>query len=113
MSKAITFTEEEAFAVEGQPSNPLRLIEGSTVTLACTFWGAVTSPNAAVYRNRQNVTSTVMPTGSHIASGSVATLKPLTALVGGARYVIAVTGTVSSDVWVKKIEVVVGRDEDE
>ena len=113
MSKSITFTEEDAWAVEGAPSNPLRLIEGSTVTLACEFWGAVTSPSAAVYRNRQNVTSTVMPSGSHSASGAVATLKPLTALLGGSRYVIAVTGTVSGDVWVKKIECVVGRDEDE
>ena len=109
MSKSITFTEVQPFAKE----SPIKVVEGSTVTLACMFWGTVTSPGAAVYRNRQTVTSTVMPSGSHIASGKVATLKPLTAMTGGARYIVAVTGTVSSDVWVKKVEVIVGRDEDE
>ena len=109
MSKSITFTEDQVFAVQSR----IDAVEGSTVTLACTFWGAVTSPGATVYRNRQDVTSTVMPSGSHSASGSVATLKPLTALVGGARYIIAVTGTVSGDVWIKKVMIVVGRDEDE
>ena len=109
MSKSITFTEKRAWAVE----SPIRVIEGSTVTLACTFWGAVTSPNAAVYRGRTPYTATVMPSGSHSASGAIVTLKPLTALVGGNRYVVAVTGTVSGDVWVKKLEVIVGKDEDE
>lgn len=109
MSKAVTFTEAQVFAVE----SPLRVVEGSTITLACTFWGTVTSPNATVYRNRQPVTSTVMPSGSHSNSGKVATLKPITALVGGARYVVAVTGTISSDVWIKKVELICGRDEDE
>ena len=109
MSASITFTEARPFAVE----SPLRVIEGSTRTLACTFWGAVTSPTAKVYRRRADVTATVMPSGSHTASGSVATLKPLTALVGGARYIVAVTGTVSGSVWVKKVEIIVGRDEDE
>ena len=109
MSKSITMTEKRAWAVE----SPIKVIEGSSVTLSCTFWGAVTSPSAIVYRNRANVTATVMPAGSASASGSVATLKPLTALVGGARYVVSVTGTVSGDVWVKKIEIICGKDEDE
>ena len=109
MSASIDFTEKRPFATQ----SPLRVIEGSTITLACTFWGAVTSPTATVYRRRANVTTTVMPSGSHTASGSVATLKPLTALAGGARYIVAVTGTVSGDVWIKKLEIIVGRDEDE
>jgi len=105
----VNFTSESIFATE----SPIKAIEGSTITLACTFWAAVTSPSAKVYRNGTEVTSTVMPAGSASASGSVATLKPLTALVGGARYVVAVSGTVSGDIHVKKIEVIVGRDEDE
>ena len=105
----VNFIQDQVFAIE----SPLHAVEGSTLTLTCTYWGAVTSPTAAVYRNGTAVTSTVMPSGSHTASGSVATLKPLTALVGGAKYVIAVTGTVSGDVWIKKIEMTVGRDEDE
>lgn len=109
----VNFVQEDVYSPDASPSNPLRLIEGSTVTLACTYWGTVTSPSVLVYRNRQDVTSTVMPSGSHTVSGAVATLKPLTGLVGGSRYVVSVTGTVGGDVWVKKIECSVGRDEDE
>jgi len=105
----LTFTQDRDWAIE----SPVNLVEGSTVTFACTFWGAVTSPGAAVYRRNATVTATVMPSGSHSASGSVATLKPLTALVGDAKYVIAVTGTVGGDVFVKKIEIAVGKDEGE
>lgn len=104
-----TFTQDRDWAVE----SPVNIVEGSTVTFACTYWGAVTSPTAKVYRRNADVTATVMPSGSHSASGSVATLKPLTALVGDANYVISVTGTVGGDVFVKKIEVVVGKDEGE
>jgi len=103
------FVQDQVFAIE----SPIHAVEGSTFTITCTYWGAVTSPTAAIYRNGTEVTSTVMPSGSHTASGSVATLKPLTALVGGAKYVIDVTGTVGGDVWVKKIEMTVGRKSDE
>lgn len=105
----VTFTEERECAIE----SPIKLVEGSTVTLACKFWGSVTSPNAAVYRKKAPYTSTCMPSGSHSASGSVATLKPLTALVGSVSYIVAVTGTVSGDIYVKKIEVIVSKDEQE
>ena len=105
----VNFQLNEVFAVE----SPIRVVEGATVTFTCTYWGAVTSPSAKVYRNGTEVTSTVMPSGSTSVSGSVATLKPLTALVGGARYVVAVTGTVGGDIFVKKVEVICGRDEDE
>jgi len=105
----VTFSEDKEWAIE----SPINIVEGSTITLACTFWGSVTSPSATVYRKKTNVTSTVMPSGSHTVSGSIATLKPLTALVGGASYIIAVQGTVSGDVWIKKIEAVVSKDEAE
>ena len=113
MAKSITFTEEDPYAVEGSNSNPLRLIEGSTVTLSCKYWGTVSSPSATAYKNRQTATTTVFPTNTPSASGSIVTLSPATGFVGGARYVINVIATVSSDIWVKKIEIVVGRDEDE
>ena len=105
----VTFTSAGVFAAE----SPIKAVEGSTITLACTFWAAVTSPSAKVYRGGTEYTSVVMPAGSASASGNVATLKPLTALVGGFRYIVAVSGTVAGDVHVKKIEVIVGRDEDE
>ena len=106
---SVTFTERRIEAVE----SPLKLVEGSTVTLACTFWGTVTSPSALVYRKRKDVTSTAMPSGSASASGSVATLKPLTALVGGATYIVAVTGTVGGDTFKKIIRIYVRKDESE
>jgi hypothetical protein len=105
----VNFAQDKDWARE----SPVNVVEGSTVTFACTYWGAVTSPTAAVYRNNATVTSTVMPSGSHTASGAVATLKPATGLVGGARYVIAVTGTVAGDIHVKKIELIVSKDEGE
>ena len=105
----VTFTEERPFAVE----SPVYVVEGSTITFGCTFWGAVTSPAAAAYRKKTTVTSTVFPTNSPSASGSVVTLSPATGFVGGANYIIAVTGTVSGDVFVKKIEVICSKDEQE
>ena len=105
----VNFTSESIFATE----SPIKAIEGSTITLACTFWAAVTTPSALVYRNGTAVTTTVMPAGSASASGNVATLKPLTALVGGARYEVVVSATVSGDVRKKKCEFICGRASDE
>ena len=80
------------------------LVEGETRTFAVVFHGvtAVTSPSALVYKNETDVTSTVMPSGSASASGNVATLKPITALIGGETYVVAVTATCDGDVRVVK-----------
>lgn len=105
----ITFQDEKVWAVE----SPIRLVEGETVTFACSFWGDVTSVSCVVYRNNTNVTSTVMPSGSVSTSGKIATLKPATALVGGARYVFAVTGTVSGNVRIRKFQAIVQKDEKE
>ena len=113
MAKTINFTEESPFAVEGSFNNPLRIIEGSTITFSCNYWGTASTPSTTAYRKRQVVTTTVFPTNTPTASGSVVTLSPATGFVGGARYVINVIATVASNIWVKKIEIVCGRDEDE
>ena len=101
MAQALTFTQDRLFAIE----SPTDLVEGVSVTLTCAYWAAPSSVSAVVYRNRALVTSTVMPAGATSVSGNVATLKPLTALVGGAKYIIDVTATVNGDTTVKKIEV--------
>lgn len=105
----ITFQEDMVFGVE----SPVKLVEGETVTFTCTFWGVPSSVSCAVYKNggATAVTSTVMPSGSVTISGNTATLKPATAMTGGARYIFAVTGTVSSDVRVKKFMAIVQKDE--
>lgn len=105
----ITFQSDKVWAVE----SPVRLVEGETVTFACTFWGDVTIVSCLVYRNNTNITSTVMPSGSVSTSGKIATLKPATAFVGGARYVFSVTGTVAGNVRIRKIQAVVQKDEKE
>ena len=105
----ITFTEKRPFAVE----SPIKTVEGASLTFACTYWGTVSTPSAAAYRNNATVTTTVFPTNSPSASGSVVTLSPATGLVGNARYIIAVTATVGGDVHVKKLELIVGKDEAE
>ena len=105
----VTFTQDRDWAIE----SPVHVVEGSTITFACTYWGAVTSPSAVAYRNNTPVTTVVFPTNTPSSSGSVTTLSPATGFVGDAKYVVAVTGTVGGDVPVKKIEVVVGKDEGE
>ena len=61
-----------------------------------------TSPTAVVYDetlNGTDVTSTVMPSGTHTVSGDVITLKPLTALTKKHTYRIEVKWTVGSNIF--------------
>lgn len=103
MSIALTFGQS-AYALE----SPVVQGERETITYACTFLGAksVSSPSAVAYRSRTSQTGTVFPAGSITASGNVVTLKPLKNLVGGIRYVIAVTATVDGNTLVRKFEVI-------
>jgi len=109
MSEQVNFTQDAIWAVE----SPLEVIEGSTITIQCVYWDTPTLPDATVYKNRADVTSTAMPSGSHSNSGDIVTLKPLTALVGGNRYIIDVEATVGGNIYLKKIMVKAGRATDE
>lgn len=107
---SLTATQEDAFVL----NSPKTLVEGEGITYSITYLNATTcsSPSAIVYRNGNNdVTSTVMPSGSHSATGNVVTLKPITGLVGNATYIIAVTATVDGNTRVKKIKLIVQKDE--
>lgn len=97
----------DVFVVE----SPIYQLNGETITYAIRWEGAssVSSPSATVYRGRTDVTSTVMPSGSHSASGDVITLKPLTALTSGSRYAVVVSATVDSMTRVVKIMVLCPR----
>ena len=105
----VTFQSDNVMAVE----SPVKLVEGESVTFTCTYWGTPTSVSAKVYLNNSDKTSTVMPSGSVSISGNVATLKPATAMVGGNRYVFAVTGTVASETRIRKFVAIVAKDEAE
>ena len=105
----VNFSEKKPYAIE----SPIKIIEGAQIIFTGTYWGAVSSPSAVAYRNKQVATPTVFPTNSPTASGSVVTLSVATGFIGGARYEIAVSATVAGDKHVKKIEVICGKDEDE
>lgn len=106
MSKNITFVNDEIWAVE----SPVEVVEGESVTYACTFWDTPSIPSAVAYRRNQTVTTTVFPTNFPTASGYIVTLSPATGLVGGGRYVIVVSATVSGDVRKKQIMLICKKD---
>lgn len=108
----VTFIEDKNHAV----GSPIEVVEGSSITLSCTFWDDASSPSAKASKNNQDITATVFPTNTPTASGNVVTLSPATGLVGasaGAKYVIAVTAVVDGDTVVKQVELIVSKDETE
>jgi len=110
--KNITFISESAWAVE----SPIDAVAGDTIVFSCGLrnMGTPTSSgtSAKCYRNKTDTSSTNFPSGSLTVSGTTITLKPLTALVGGNKYVVSVT-IASSDgqVRVRKILVNVQKAE--
>lgn len=89
--------------------SPVRMVAGETRTFTLVFQGvtAVTNPSAAVYKGGtgSDLAGTVMPSGSHSASGNTATLKPLTSLTAGETYTVAVTATCDGDTRIVKFAV--------
>ncbi len=87
--------------------SPMTMIEGETVTFSVTWLGAtdVSSPGATVYKNGADVTSTVMPSGAHSASGNVQALKPMAAGSndGGNAYVVVVQAAVDGNTERRKL----------
>lgn len=113
MTTAITFEQNNTEASEGA----IELIAGATRTFACTYvWGNPTSPSATAFRSTsgtgsgRSVTSTIFPTNSPSASGSVVTLSPATGFVGDAEYIITVSATVDSQTTKNQIRVIVKKD---
>lgn len=99
----VNVTTKDIWAIE----SPWGSAAGESLTFTLTYLGAssVSSVTATVYQNKTDVTSTVMPAGSTSASGNVATLKPLTAMTGGKKYVVSVSATVDGNTVVKKFQV--------
>lgn len=68
-------------------------VEGATLAYSIEWIGAenLSSPTATVFRNGQDITPDVMPTGSHLISNNIQTLKPIAfqAGHGGSVYVVA------------------------
>ncbi|MFA6271340.1 MAG: hypothetical protein WC657_09140 [Candidatus Paceibacterota bacterium] len=116
MATSITFHEESTDADE----SPIDLTEGEQRSFACTFWGV---PSTVTYNAfysgagmGKGITADIFATGSATISGNTATLTLCggtgKALVGKREYVVNVTATVSSEVFVRKFKLRVRRDED-
>lgn len=82
-------------------------VEGTSRTWAVDFRGytTVAVSSVTVYLNETDVTSTAMPAGSHAVNGTIITLKPLTALIGGETYVVRVLATCDGDTDGRQFEV--------
>jgi hypothetical protein len=95
--------------------SPVVLVAGASRTYTITYEGvaAVTSPSAIAYKDSTDVSGTVFPAGSITASGATVTLKPLTGLLGGEVYVIAITATADGNLDVRKLKVLAVEPSDE
>lgn len=94
---------EVSEGVRYQTSDETRVYTITTTNLV----SSPTSTTAVVYDELDNsdVTSTVMPSGSHSESGDVITLKPLTALTKGHSYRVEVKFTVGSNIFERYLRV--------
>ena len=95
------------------------LEQGETAEIPWTVvWNSATTVGAAsiavaVYKlgTTTDVAGTVMPTGTHTASGNSITMKPLKLLTGGEKYIISITTDIDGivdetfgEVWALKSE---------
>lgn len=115
MSTSLTFHQTKVEADE----SPVELTEGEQRYFVCNFWGVPSSVSVASYRSASGsgngVSSSIFASGSATISGNSAALtlcggtgKELT---GRAEYVVNVTATVDSEVFVKYFKIRVRRDE--
>ncbi|MBT3239369.1 MAG: hypothetical protein HON98_02575 [Chloroflexi bacterium] len=98
--------------------SPVQMVEGEVIAYSVDWLGAskVETPDVIVYKNGQDVTSTVMVSGdSHVVSGNVVTLKKITAQNndGGNQYVVVVECGVDNNIERRKflVQVVGGSAE--
>ncbi|MEJ2759845.1 MAG: hypothetical protein P8046_15315 [Anaerolineales bacterium] len=92
------------------------MIEGESITFSVDFINAsvVASPASKVYKNEADVSGTVQ-SGSDSASGSVVTLKTITAQAddGGSVYVVVVQASVDGNTEKRKFLIRVVAPEEE
>jgi hypothetical protein len=114
MTTAITFNQDSPEAEQ----SPLYMTEGEERILACTFWGVPSSVSFLAYRSTSEtgngISATIFNAGSATVSGNTATLPTIGdtyPLTGRATYIVNVTATVDSEVYVKYIKIRVRKDE--
>jgi hypothetical protein len=98
-------------------TNPAEIIkvEGETpkLNVELTDVGLVSSPSCKVYQGEDDVTTTVMPTGSATVSGNTITSPAMTALESGEVYVVATQYTLDGSIGIKKTQIRVAGPGDE
>ena len=96
--------------------SPIEMVEGETITYSIEWLGtsSLSSPTATVKFNSQDVTSTVMPSGSHSVSSNIQTLKPITAATAHVRgsYIVTIQCTVDGNTEIRLLEIRVLSTED-
>ena len=98
--------------------SPVTMVEGESIAYSVDWLGAskVENPAVTVYKNGQDVTSSVMVSGdAHVISGNVLTMKKITAGAsdGGARYVVVVECGVDNNTERRKLLIQVAKAEAE
>lgn len=112
MTTTITFSQDKPEADE----SPIELTEGETRYFVCNYWNTPSSVTVAVYRSTSGTGNAVSVTGIFAAgtptiSGYSAALTAASAFTGRAEYLVNVTATVASEVFVKFFKIRVRRDE--
>ena len=88
--------------------SPVVMVEGEVIAYSVDWLGAskVENPSVNVYKNGQDVTSSVMVSGdSHTISGNVLTIKKITAgnSDGGLNYVVVIQCGVDNNTEKRKL----------
>ena len=98
--------------------SPVVMVEGESIAYSVDWLGAskVESPDVKVYKDGQEVTSTVIGASpNHTISGNVLTMDAITAGVndGGASYVVVVQCGVDNNTEIRKLLIRVVKSEAE
>ncbi len=93
-NKDLTATLNDVWLI----NSPQTIVEGTSITYTITFpfATACTASTAKCYKGTTDTTTTNLPAGSDARADNTCTLKPLTAMIGGETYVIAVTVTLDA-----------------
>ena len=115
MTTSLTFHQNKAEADE----SPVELTEGEQRYFVCNYWGVPSSVSVTAYRSSSGsgngVSASIFATGSVTISGNSAALTLCGGtgkeLSGKAEYIVNVTATVASEVFIKYFKIRVRRDE--
>lgn len=112
MTTTIRFVQDKPESLD----SPVYITEGETRYFACSFWDTPSSVTVTTYRSTTGTGNGVAVTGIFAAgsptiTGYTAALTAASAFTGKAEYLVNVTATVASEVFVKYFRIRVRKDE--